>query len=74
MSTICYQKKRRGVNKMAKDTWTIGRIRSSGYVFDSKYQPKAYTPAHMKWYKYVVATLAFSLGIWMLFYILGVRV
>ena len=57
---------------MAKDTWMIGR--SSGYVFGGKYQPKAYKPDHMKGYKYVVATLAFSLGIWMLFYILGVRV
>jgi len=55
---------------MAKDTWMIGR--SSGYVFGGNYQPKAYKPDHMKWYKYVVATLAFSLGIWMLLYSLGV--
>lgn len=55
---------------MTKDTWMIGR--SSGYVFGGKYQPKGYKPDHMKGYKIVLAALGFALGIWLLFYNLGV--
>ena len=48
-------------------------IKDSGYVFSGKYKPKAYKPDHMRGYKYVVATLVFSLSLWLLFYHLAVN-
>lgn len=51
-------------------------LKDQGYVFSGKYKPRSYKPDYMsvRSYKYVVATLLFSLGLWMLFYTLGVRV